>query len=389
MKDVYNALSGTEKIVIFGAGTLGQRLCRYFRNEGKQIECFMDNHAGDGGKELMGIAVKKPFKLDDESAKYIIALQDADVRKEILGQLCGLGVLQEHILEYGGADNRYIRSLPEERYQETLDEMYYERFGKRINWDAPQTYNEIINWEKIYARDPKKTRLADKCLVRDWVKEQIGEEHLTRWYGCWDSPEEIDFDALPDSFALKLNNGSGRNIIVKDKREINVEEICRQLNEWKNTNYAFDSLELQYRDIVPKIICEEYLEGMAETVYDYNIYCFHGKPEYVWCIRGSHRPGCKASFYDTDWNMQTFNFGYPWDEIEAPRPEKLDEMLKLSEILCKDFKHVRVDWYNLPDGRVLFGEITFSSWSGLNDWNPPEYDAFFGRLIRENSREEN
>ena len=132
---------------------------------------------------------------------------------------------------------------------------------------------------------------------------------------------------------------------------------------------------------MPKIICEEYLEGLADYIYDYNIYCFHGEPMYIWCIKGSHKPECQASFYNKKWEMQEFSYGYPKDPVLAPKPAGLEEMLELSRILCRDFEHIRVDWYNLPDGRVLFGEMTFSTWSGLMHFIPEEYDEIFGKLI--------
>ena len=180
---------------------------------------------------------------------------------------------------------------------------------------------------------------------------------------------------------LKCNHGSGWNIIVKDKKKINVENVKKQLNTWLNLNTAYMGFEMQYKDIQPKIICEKYLVGVAETLYDYNIYCFHGKPKYIWCIKGSHRPGCVASFYDKDWRMQDFSYGYPIDPIEAPRPKQLEKMLELSEKLSKDFEHVRVDWYNMPDGKIIFGEMTFSSWNGLHKFEPEEWDMKFGKLI--------
>ena len=207
------------------------------------------------------------------------------------------------------------------------------------------------------------------------------QEYVTRLYAVWDSVDDINFDVLPNSFVLKVNNGSGRNIIVKDKQNMDKDLVCKQLGIWLNQNFAYVSLELQYKDVVPKIICEEYLEGVAEEIYDYNIYCFHGEPEYIWCIKGSHRPGCKASFYNKKWEKQPFSYGYPKDEEMAPVPEKLEKMLELSRILCEDFEHVRVDWYNLPNGRVLFGEMTFTTWSGLRRFEPDEYDTVFGNLI--------
>ena len=171
------------------------------------------------------------------------------------------------------------------------------------------------------------------------------------------------------------------NIIVKNKAEIDFEQVRRLLNEWKECNYAYTSLEYHYKDIPPRILCEEYLEGLAESVYDYNIYCFHGKPEYIHCLKESHKPGWRGSFYDKDWVMQPFSYGCPKDPVAAPKPQNLNEMLRLSKLLCKDFEHVRVDWYDLPDGRVLFGEMTFSPWSGLCKFYPEEYDFIFEKLI--------
>ena len=101
----------------------------------------------------------------------------------------------------------------------------------------------------------------------------------------------------------------------------------------------------------------------------------------IWCIKGSHRPGCKASFYDKNWEIQPFSYGYPKDNDIAPKPEKLNEMLELSRILSKNYEHVRVDWYNLPDGRVLFGEITFTTWSGMARFIPDKYDIIWGNMI--------
>lgn len=223
--------------------------------------------------------------------------------------------------------------------------------------------------------------MADKISVRDWIRAQIGEKYLTKLYGIWDDSDDIDFEMLPDAFALKLNNASGRNIIVKDKTQIDQSEVRKQLNRWRDNSHAYMNLELHYRDIVPRILCEEYLEGVAENVYDYNIYCFHGEPAYIWCIRGSHRPECHATFYTKNWEMMPFSFGYPRDDVPAPKPDKLEEMLELSRFLSKDFDHVRVDWYNLPDGRVLFCEMTFATWGGFGKWNPEEYDTIFGNMI--------
>lgn len=371
-----------ESIIIVGAGVVGKGLNGILKHKGKMVKEFFDNNEKKIGTKIDDLEVKRPYKLFGEKLLYIISVRNLLAKQELFNQLVQLGIDEENIILYNDlSDPDYIRELDENEYPNVVNSMYLRIFGHEIDFNNPTTYNEKISLEKIYLRDPIRTKLADKVEVREWIKEQIGEKYLTKWYGIWDNAEDIDFETLPQSFVLKLNNGSGRNILVKDKSSINVEEIITQLNQWKRINYAYTVMELHYKDIVPKIICEEYLKDLAESVYDYDIYCFHGKPKYIWCIKGSHRPNCHASFYDLNWEMQPFSYGYPKDEVLAPRPEKLDEMLKLSEILCKQFKHVRVDWYNMPDGRLLFSEMTFTTWAGLSKFVPEEYDLKFGELI--------
>lgn len=390
IKNILEKVKYANSVIIVGAGTRGKELLLRLeleQNCGQDIPVkeFFDN--GQEGGSISGIPIKKPYRVEEDGCIYVIAVDSAVSRKELKTQLLKLGVEEVDIVPYCiYKDYDYYSNLDEKYYAQEIQIMYYERLGQILNWKNPTTYNEIINWEKINVKDARRTQLADKHLVREWVKEQIGEKYLTKLYGVWDDAEDIDFDSLPQAFVLKVNNGSVRNIVVKDKSRIDKKAICNRLNEWKNSNFAYTSFELHYRDIVPKIICEEYLEGVAESVYDYNIYCFHGEPEYIWCIKGSHKPECQASFYNKNWEMQDFSYGYPKDPILAPRPDGLDEMLELSRKLSSDFEHVRVDWYNLPDGRVLFSEMTFSTWSGLCRWEPREWDSVFGELILNKNR---
>lgn len=370
-------------VVVVGAGRRGRELLFHLNKEKSIcVLCIFDNAIEED--KIGEVSVSHPYKIKGKECIYIIAIDSLKVQKEVTNQLKNLGISEKDILYFYNVRNYdYISSLDEKDYRNEIQAMYYEHFSRKINWQNPSTYTEIINWEKVNVRDKRRTELADKYLARKWVGDKIGDEHLTKIYGVWDNANEIKFDELPNAFVLKLNNGSGYNIIVKNKLDIDQTEVRKKLNKWKDRNYAYCSLELHYKDIVPKIICEEYLEGLAENIYDYNIYCFHGEPVYIWCIKGSHKPDCKASFYDKNWDMQPFSFGYPKDPILAPRPVKLNEMLEFSRILSQDFNHVRVDWYNMPDGRLLFGEMTFSSWSGLSHFEPEEYDNYFGNLINE------
>lgn len=371
-------------VVIVGAGYAGIDMLALLRKNTIEPLCFFDNDEKMHGESINGIQIIKPHK-KAEVGLYIICVRDENIRSQLYEQLLAFGIEKDNIVaqHYTCRSYEYLSSLKEAEVRRELDSIYFERFQKPMNWDNPMTYNEKLNWEKIFVRDERKTRLADKYLVREWVKEKIGEDYQTRIYGVWDKAEDIDFSMLPNKFVLKVNNGSARNIIITDKNQLDEEKVCGQLKEWLGKNFYYTNFEIQYKDIVPKIICEEYLEGVAENLYDYDVFCFHGEPKYIWCISGSHRKGCKASFYDLNWNKQPFSYGYPLDEEDAPRPENLDKMLELSRVLSKDFKHARVDWYQYPAGKhgILFSEITFTTWSGMKHFVPEEYDRILGDMI--------
>lgn len=384
VEELFSELTNNKKdIVIVGAGKKGRNLQAQLKKRGVTIKSFLDNNKELYETFIDGVCVNKIQDLG-ANCLYIIAIADLEVCNVLEKQLLETGIKEENIIKFGSKGYEYYKKqYLNGKVKEELSRTYQKIFSKELNWEHPTRYTEILNVEKLENVDSLKTKLADKVEVRKWVKEKIGEGYLIERYHEWEKVEDIDFDKLPKQFVIKLNNGSGRNIIVKDKDKLDIEETKKILTDWFSCNYAFCNgcYEFQYKDIPPRIVCEEYLEGVAETVYDYNIYCFHGEPKYIWCIKGSHRPECQASFYDKEWNMQPFSFGYPKDPIVAPKPEKLEEMLKLSKILCEGFRHVRVDWYNLPDGRVLFGEMTFTSWSGLRRFDPDEYDEYFGQLV--------
>lgn len=395
LKALLEEKNNIEHVCLFGAGLIGSTWAYDLLNAmGVHIDSYCDNKKESGIEIRDGIKTISAEELYSIKGNVLVFITVTEkYQQSIKEQLEKNGVYNTVRIDYVFMQT-FIESLIEmndphinERFKSILDDAEYISgqfryiFGYELDFENPKTYNEKINAEKLSNHNPYKTRLADKYLVKDWVKEQIGEEHVTKLYGVWDDANDIDFDTLPNAFALKVNNGSCKNIIVKDKKEIDQTQVRRQLNKWMHTNTAYYTREFQYKNIIPKIICEEYLEGVADNIYDYNVYCFHGEPEYIWCIKGSHKPDCQASFYDKEWKMQPFSYGYPKDNVLAPRPEKLEEMLALSRILCKEFPHVRVDWYILPDGRVLFGEMTFSSWAGFKHFVPEKYDLFFGNMI--------
>lgn len=279
-------------------------------------------------------------------------------------------------------DYSYYEQLSSDKYADELKIWYKKITGEDLNLENPQTYNEKIQWLKLYDSTPIKTRLADKYLVREWVKERIGEQYLIPLLGVWDSFDDIDFDKLPNQFVLKANHGCGWNIIVKDKKEFDINDAKRKFNVWMKTNFAFQfGLELHYMNISPKIIAEEYLENNNNDLYDYKVFCFDGKAESIMYL-SERKKGLKMAFYDLNWNKQNFVYTYPQNTADIPKPKNLQLLVELSEKLAQGFAHVRVDFYILNDGSLKFGELTFSSASGSCKWNPAEQNKVYGDLIK-------
>ena len=279
-------------------------------------------------------------------------------------------------------DYAYYSTLPPEKFPEELKLWYKRVMKEELDLDNPKTYNEKIQWMKLYDSTPLKTRLADKYLVRDWVKKKIGEEYLIPLLGVWESFDEIDFDKLPNQFVLKANHGCGWNIIVKDKSTFDKEEARKQFDVWMHTNFAFKwGLELLYMNIPPKIIAEEYLENNDDDLYDYKVFCFDGKAESVMFL-SNRQQELRMSFYDLQWNKLPFVYSHPQNLDEVPKPKNLELMINLAEKLAEGFPHVRTDFYVLNDGSIKFGEMTFTSASGTCKWNIPEQDEVYGDLIK-------
>lgn len=254
--------------------------------------------------------------------------------------------------------------------------IYMEMFGRPVNWENPQTYNEKMQVWKIYMPTPEKTRLTDKVAVREWIAGKIGSEYLIPLLGVYDSFDEIDFDALPDSFVIKCSHDSGSVTLVKDKRKMNRELLKRTYDIWLKRNLAWVFWEMHYRDIPPKIIIEQY---MADAASDYKFQCFNGEP-YSCRIDYDRFGNHRRNVYNMNWEIMPFMKGhYEHPEQQYPCPPEYDDMKRIVRELCKDINQVRVDLY-LVDGHIYFGEMTFTNASGFEHFVPDEYDYKFGAL---------
>ncbi len=260
---------------------------------------------------------------------------------------------------------------------------YWIKMGRKLNLKNPKRYTEKLQWYKLYYRNPNMVRCVDKYDVREYVKEKGLEEILNECYGVYDSVDEIDFDLLPDQFVIKDTLGGGGNsvLICKDKSELDVQAVRKQLNEWANVKiFKSGGREWPYyfgknnRIIIEKLLKDK--SNSDNAIDDYKFLCFNGKPEYV--VYDVERfTGHKRNIYDTNWNNLNIASDCPCSEKEYLKPEKLPEMLEIAEILAEDFPAVRVDLYCV-EGEIYFGELTFFPWSGYVQFQPDSFDFEIG-----------
>ncbi len=265
-----------------------------------------------------------------------------------------------------------------------IKEKFKNSLGYELNLDNPKSFNEKIQWLKLYNHDPLITKCADKYLAREYIKEKIGEEYLIPLLGVWDNPDDIDFDALPNQFVLKVNWGCGQNIIVKDKSQLNIEEVKEKLKNWLKplSNHYYYSFEWGYKNIQPKIICEKYIEQINDQLYDYKIFCFNGNPKYIQ-VDVDRFSDHKRCIYNNLWQKEIFKTGegFKLYNKDIEKPKNLELILKLSEKLSLDFHHVRIDWF-IIDEKLYVGELTFTHGNGMEKFSIPEWDYKFGELLK-------
>lgn len=254
-------------------------------------------------------------------------------------------------------------------------------YHKLCNLKKPVYFGEKIQWLKVYGNLEKYTNYVDKYLVRDYVKEKIGNKFLIDLLGVFDKPEEIDFKTLPNQFVIKLNTGSGFNIIIKDKNKIDIKKIIKKLHKWMRIDYSRIKKEPQYKNVKKKIIIEKFMADKNQELNDYKFFCFDGKVKFVEVDSdrfGNHT----MDFFDEKWNLLQLKKGNHENSSTIPRkPQKFDKMINIAEELASEFQFVRVDLYNV-DGNVYFGELTFTPAGGLTAFFPLKEDIRLARLIK-------
>ena len=280
----------------------------------------------------------------------------------------------QHTAKYWHNDALYLKLL------------FYFVMGKRLDLKHPKTFNEKLQWLKLYNRRPEYTTMVDKYAVKDYVAGKIGREYIIPTLGVWDTPEQIEWDKLPNQFVLKTTHGGGNTgvVICKDKSTFNREQAIAKLNSSLQSDIYVSLREWPYKNVPKRIIAEEYIEdSRSKELVDYKFFCFNGKVRFFKVDFGRQEGKHQANYYSSD--GQLLDFGEvvcpPQKDKQIPMPTNLQQMISLAETVADNVSFLRVDLYNIS-GRIKFGELTFYPASGIGRFTLPLWDENIGGWLK-------
>ncbi len=273
-----------------------------------------------------------------------------------------------------------LRILTDKQY---ISILFGLKFGYKLDLGNPKTFNEKLQWLKIYDRNPIYSTMVDKYEVKKFVADIIGEEYIIPTLGVWDKFDCIDFDTLPEQFVLKCTHDSGGIIICRNKAELDRESAKRKIENSLKRNYYWRGREWPYKNVKPRIIAEKFMkDNNAVDLPVYKFFCFDGEPKIIQVIQNDKQPNESIDYFDTEWNLLDLKQNYPNCVIHMQKPAQLNEMLDTARKLSENKQgFIRVDLYVINE-KIYFSEFTFFSDCGFAAFNPEEWDKKLGDLIR-------
>ena len=273
-----------------------------------------------------------------------------------------------------------LKYLPDKMY---LELRYKIKTGHPLNLDNPKTFNEKLQWLKLYDRKPIYTTMVDKYEAKNYVAERIGTEYIIPTYGVWDSFDEIDFDALPNQFVLKCTHDSGGLVIVRDKKKLDKKAAKAKIERSLKTNYYYHGREWPYKNVKPRILAETYMEDDSGSgLRDYKFYCFGGVPKFLYISEGlEDHSTAHISFVTCDWQFAPYERSdyRPFDALPS-KPSRFNLMMELATKLSQGTDFLRVDLYEV-NGQVYFSELTLSPCSGFMPFKDEKHDYELGEML--------
>ena len=261
---------------------------------------------------------------------------------------------------------------------------YYYHFRRFPNLKDPKTYNEKIQWLKLYDHNPIYVQMVDKYEAKKYVEKTLGGHYVVPTYGVWNTFDEIDFCKLPQMFVLKTTHDCGGVFIVKNKDDLNIENCRKFINQHLKCNYFYEGREWPYKKVVPRIIAEKYiLDEATENLKDYKFFAYDGvvRALFVASDRQSDESETKFDFFDREFNHLEIINGHPNSSKGIEKPSNFGLMINLAERLSNGFPHIRVDFYE-SEGKLFVGELTLYHYSGMVPFVPEEWDYKFGEWLK-------
>jgi hypothetical protein len=260
--------------------------------------------------------------------------------------------------------------------------VYYRlAMGKSLNLDNPKTFTEKIQWLKMHNTDPVYSKMVDKYQVREIVAAKIGESYLIPLLGVYNSFEEIKLEELPEKFVIKTTHDSGNVVVCTNRKEMDLNAARIKLTKALGVNYFYLSREYPYKNAIPRIIAEAYIETDTSHLgmVDYKFFCFNGEPKFVLVVTGRGND-VRNNFFDMDFKPFEVKGGFVSSDFEICKPKNFEKMIDIARIVSKDLIHVRIDLYNIA-GKIYFGEYTFHHNGGLTQFEEVKEDLSWGKLI--------
>lgn len=277
-------------------------------------------------------------------------------------------------------NHELVNWMPDKMY---ISLSYRARMGKKLDWNNLRTFNEKLQWLKLYDHDPRYTQMVDKLEVKSYVGSIIGEEYIIPTIGAWDSFEEIDFSKLPKQFVLKCTHDSGGIFICKDKDQIDYKALRKKFKACMKRNFFYHSREWPYKNVKPRIIAEKYMEDTGTSeLRDYKFFCFNGVAK-CYKVDFDRFVGHKANYFTPDGELMKIGEEVcpPDFDKELPVPANLEKMKELAAKLSETQPFLRTDFYDV-DGKVYFGELTFYPASGFGKFIYEGNDELLGSWIK-------
>ena len=337
--EIRKAVENYEIIIIYGIGVFGRRCYFDIKNLDAQILIAV-TQTNNSNKQFHGIKVQNLDELlqyKDEAIVIIAVGEKYRDEMETYAKQLGFRNVYSPVIKLN--DYNYIKEHPDINLKKEIADWYEVYTGEIVEIDDSHTFNEKIQWLKLYDSTPVKGTLSDKYLVRDYVSDKIGKQYLVPIHGVWNTFDEIDFTQLPERFVLKCTHGSGTNEIVYSKDEIDYPTLRERFHNWMEMNYAYEcGFELHYKYITPRIIAEAYLQtDDGSDLRDYKVHVFGGRAKVIQVdIDRLHTH--RRNLYTTEWEYIPCSVLYPTaPDVVIDKPECLSELLEAAEALAKDF----------------------------------------------------